>query len=251
MSTIQSVDRTFEILEILASEPRGLHIADLVQRTYMNKSTIHRILKTLSEWGYVEQKADKSYRLGVKIVDLSRMYLNNLQLRTEALPYLEELRDKTQLTVHLGIMEDGEVIYIDKLNTSNNFRMYSKIGKRVNAHSTSLGRSMMSYMETEDIKEIVKKRGLAPATKKTLRTEEELFAELEKIKSRGYAIDDEENEDGVRCVAAPIFDYTGQIIAAVSATAFIESLPYERIPSVAESVVSCANNISRRMGYNI
>ncbi|MDF2523633.1 MAG: transcriptional regulator, IclR family, partial [Clostridiales bacterium] len=200
MSTIQSVDRTFEILEILASEPRGLHITDLVQRTCLNKSTIHRILKTLSQWGYVEQKSDKSYRLGVKIVDLSRMYLNNLQLRTEALPYLEELRDKTQFTVHLGIMDDGEVIYIDKLNSLNNFRMYSKIGKRVNAHSTSLGRCMMSYIEKDYVKNIIEKRGLIPVTKKTLITEDELFKELEKIRDRGYAIDDEENEVGVRCV---------------------------------------------------
>ena len=127
--------------------------------------------------------------------------------------------------------------------------MYSQIGKRAYVHSTSLGRAMLSCMSDKQVEEILHAKGMPAITERTCTNVNELLKQLDVIRERGYAVDDEENEIGMRCVAAPILDYRGDVIAAVSATGFLEMIPYERIEAVAEHVKACAAGISRSMGY--
>lgn len=247
--TVQSIDRALDILEMLGDHPQGIQVKDLSSGLGLNKSTVSRMLSTLAERGYVLKAKDNSYRLGMRLVDLCSVYLNSLQLKTEALPFLEALRDQTGLIVHLGALDDKEVVYLDKISSFTNIRMYSQIGKRAFIHSTSLGRAMLSGMSNSQAEGILRAKGMPAVTEKTCTKVEELLEQLDVIRERGYAVDDEENETGMRCVAAPILDYRGDVIAAVSATGFLEMVPYERIESIAGCVKTCAAGISRSMGY--
>lgn len=248
-TTVQSIDRAFEILEALGNRPEGMLVKDLSATLGLNKSTVSRILATLAEHGYVAKNKNNYYRLGMRMVDLCSLYLNSLQLKTEALPFLEELRNQTGLIVHLGTMSENEVVYLEKISSFNNIRMYSQIGKRAYMHNTGLGKVMLSCLREKDVEEIIKDKGMPAVTEKTCTDINELLKELAVIRSRGYAIDEQENEMGIRCVAAPIYDYRGNVIAAVSATGFLDMFPEERIEMVAGCVKRCATNISRSMGH--
>ena len=248
-TTIQSLERALDILEMLGSHPQGVQVKDLSKELLLNKSTVSRMLYTLGERGYVQKKEDGSYRLGIRLVELCSLHLNSLQLKTEALPSMERLRNQTGLIIHLGALDDGEVVYLEKMTSFTNIRMYSQIGKRAYIHSTGLGRAILSAMSNKEVLQILKEKGMPAVTEKTCVDEEEMLRQLDEIRSRGYAIDDEENEIGMRCVAAPIFDYRGKVIAAVSATGFLEMLPYEKIEDTSKYVTECADSISKAMGY--
>jgi len=246
---VQSVDRALDILEVLGKSEQGVRVKDLCDTLDMNKSTISRMLNTLAQRGYVEKMPNDAFRIGMRIVELSSVHLNSLQLKTEALPFMEDLKNRTGLIIHLGIMEDMEVVYLEKLSAYNNLRMYSQIGRRVYAHCTGLGKSMMAFMSEAEVRKILDTKGMPAVTEKTTTDEKKLFQKLDMIRKKGYALDEEENELGVRCVAAPVFDYRGNVIAAVSATGFIDSFPLDRVDTVAADVTDCTGKISKAMGY--
>lgn len=250
-TTIQSIDRAFEIMETLSMESRGMSIKELSERLTLNKSTVHRILATLIAWGYVEKNnEDKRYKLGPKIINLGSVYLNNIELKTEALPYLHNLKERTGQVVHLAIIENGDVVYLDKIDIVSNIRMYSKIGKRAMCHNTGLGKAMMAYMPDREVDKILREKGMPKVMENTITDPKVLKEELALTKSRGWAIDDEENELGIRCVAVPVFDYTGNVIAAISSTGPLDLYTYEYLEDkVVGLVKDAAYEISKRMGY--
>ncbi len=251
-NTVQSLDRALEILETLAVEGRGLGVTELSQRVGLHKSTVHRMLATFAEWGYVEKNSeDDRYRLGMKVIDIGSIYLNNIELKTEALPYLRELREKSQQPVHLARLEEGQVIYIEKVDVINSIRMYSQIGRRVPVHCTALGKAMAAHLGVGEIEEIIRDRGLVRVTEKTIVDRERFLEELKLTRQRGYALDDEENEAGIRCVAAPIMDYRGKVIAAISTSGPVEAFTYEVIEELKKHVMATARKISARMGYMV
>lgn len=248
--TVQSLDRALDILEALGEWGEGRQVRDLCEELSLNKSTVSRMLNTLAQRGYVEKLKDGSYRLGVRIVELSSVHLNSLQLKTEALRFMEELKVKTGLIIHLGVLSDMEVVYLEKLSSYTNLRMYSQIGKRAYAHCTGLGKSMMAFMDHREVEKIIRTKGLPAITKYTITNADELYKKLDMIRENGYSIDEEENEENIRCVAAPIFDYTGNVIAAVSATGFKDVFTEDKINNVINEVMHCTESISRAMGYN-
>lgn len=250
-NTIQSIDRAFEIMETLSMEARGMSIKELSERLTLNKSTVHRILATLIAWGYVEKNAeDKRYKLGPKIINLGSVYLNNIELKTEALPYLHNLKERTGQVVHLAIIENGDVVYLDKIDIVSNIRMYSKIGKRAMCHNTGLGKAMMAFMPEREVDKILKEKGMPKVMERTITDPKALKDQLNVIRQRGWAIDDEENELGIRCAAAPVFDYTGNVIAAISSTGPLDLYTYEFLDEkIADLVKEAAYQISKRMGY--
>lgn len=249
--TIQSVDRAFEILETLAMEPSGFSIKVLSEKLMLNKSTVHRILSTLMAWGYVEKNLEtKRYKIGPKIINLGSIYLNNIELKTEALPHLHRLKEQTGQVAHLAIIENGDVVYLDKIEVVNTLRMYSKIGKRALCHNTGLGKAMMAFMPSEDVEWILTEKGLPQITEKTITDPKILRDQLAAIRQSGWAMDNEENELGIRCAAAPVFDYTGHVIAAISSTGPLSIYTQEHLEeTVSIWVKEAADAISRRMGY--
>jgi DNA-binding IclR family transcriptional regulator len=185
----------------------------------------------------------------MKVMALSSHYLNGLELKTVALPFLERLQQQTKVFVHLGILDGNEIVYLEKIGPYTHFSMYSQIGKRAPLYSTALGKAVFSNLDKGHRAEILKKITYEPITEHTVRNEVEFLEEIAITKQRGYAIDEQENELEMRCVAVPIFDFTGRVIAAVSASGYVNSFPQEKILQFGNYVTECAKSISMQMGY--
>jgi IclR family KDG regulon transcriptional repressor len=247
--SVQSIDRAFDIIELLSKEPRSITMTEIGRRLNLHKSTVHRLLSSLRERGYIEQDSETgNYKLGLGFVELASLYLNNLELKTEASPFLNQLTKMTGQTSFLAIMDAQEIVYIDKVESYNSLRRYTIIGKRRPMHATSLGKAMLSGMADKEIEDLYPDRELTVLTKKTISTFDDLMAEVRQIRARGWAKDDQENEKGTRCVGAPIFDYRDRVIAAVSLAWDINTHPDNTWDEYAKHVVKCSIDISAKMG---
>lgn len=248
---VQVLDRAFNILELLSTEKNGLGITDISTILNLNKSTVHRIVSSLCEHGYAEKTAGSNYKIGIKIVQLSSFYLNNIELNTEAKPYLTELANKLKLPVHLGILDGLDVVYIDKVDVINNIRLYSQIGKRIEVHCSALGKTILSSMSNNDISYLLKEYKFNQYTEKTIKTVDELIDNLNEAKTKGYAVDDEEHDLEIRCIASSIYDYRNKAIAAISVSGSLSTLPNCNDDSMGNLVIETAKNISKKLGYDI
>lgn len=249
--TVQSVDRAFDILEILATEKGGMGVTEIARRIGLHKSTVHRLLTSMASRGYIEKdETTGTYRLGLKLVELCSLYLNSLELKTEAQPYLRKLAALTAQPVHLAILDRHEAVYIDKIESFNTIRMYSAIGKRVPLYCTAVGKVLLMDKEDDEIRALFQEIQLVPRTANTITDVEKLISELDIVRQRGWAVDNEEHEEGIRCIAGPIYDYRGEIIAAVSTSGLKTIISPERDDEIAKYVVETAREISKRMGYS-
>lgn len=247
---VQSLDRALAILEELSRHESGLGVTDIGSILGLHKSTVHRLLYTLMVRGYVEKDIEtEKYRLGLKVVELGQIRLENTEIRAEARPYLVKLMEQTNETVHLCILENGEVVYIDKVESSNTVRMYSRIGRRAPMHCTGVGKAIAAFLGEEEVRRIVREKGLPRKTDTTITELDELLKHFEIIRKQGYAIDDEEHDYGIRCVAAPVRDYKGDVIASISVSGPSMRITKERINDLAAKVIETALNISKRLAY--
>ncbi len=252
---VQTIERTSLILDILGQSPQGLSIGQLSEKTGLPKGTTHRLLTSLAYFDHVRQDArTKNYHLGFKLVELGNLLLSQLDLRTEAHPYLIELAERTNETVHMVILDRGEVLYVDKVDAGQNaggLRMASMLGSRIPTHCSAAGKVMLAFLPEERVIEIVSDKGLPRRTENTITDFDELKAHLQHIREQGYALDDEENEKGIKCIGAPIRDQGGQVIAAISI-----SVPGIRVrtdtllTTYKDQVVETAMKISNKLGYS-
>jgi IclR family transcriptional regulator, KDG regulon repressor len=246
---VQSVERAFDILEILSHENSGLPLTEVSRRLNLHKSTVYRLLATLGHRGYVEKVADTgSYKLGLEFIGLSSLYLNNLDLKVESHPYLMRLSQETGKTVFLAILQGCEVVYIDKVETFSSLRKYSIIGQRNPVYCTALGKSFLMTMEDAEIRELLATTIFEKRTEATAGNIETLLARVDEGRTCGWVLDDLEIEDDVRCVAAPILDYSNKAIAAVSVSWDINAHPETDVELTAQRVSAATKAISRRMG---
>jgi DNA-binding IclR family transcriptional regulator len=176
--------------------------------------------------------------------------LNQIELKTEALPYLRELTQNVGRVCHMGILSQGEVVYIEKIEPMTSIRMFSGIGKRVPVHSTSLGKALLMDKSEGEILDILKEKGMPKFTDNTITRDQEFLKEMKKTKARGYAIDNGENEPGIYCVAAPIRDYRNKVVAAISTTGRDGSFVHEPESGMIKAVKQTAAEISKKMGYS-
>ena len=246
---VQSLDRAFDILELLSREQHGLNLTEIGNRLDLHKSTVYRLLQALKERGYIQKSPRGSYRLGMEFIELSSLFLNNLELKTEAQPVLRELSSVSGNTVFLATLQENEVVYIDKMETHNSLRKYSIIGQRAPLYCTALGKSMLTGMREDQIRKLYGGVELKAFTDRTITNVEALVADIEKIRRRGWSVDDEEYEEGLRCIGAPIRDYRKEVIAAVSTSGYASVITRERVEEIAAHVVRAARDISQRMGY--
>ncbi len=248
--SIQSIFRALDILEVLATQKNGLGITAIAKMTDLSKSTAHRIAATLAERGYVEHEAvSGSYRLGLKYIEIASYYINSLELQTEARPFLWELTSQLGLTTHLGILDAHEVVYVEKLDVFPSVRLYSQIGFRVPAYCSSLGKCLLSGLSSNDLEAVMFNCIYEQFTDRTITNLNDLKKQLRQVRVQGWAIDDEEHDTGHRCVGAPIFDYRGDVVAAVSASGSVANINDDRLPQIVEKVRASAMQISQRMGY--
>lgn len=246
---VQVLDRALDIAELLSREQRGLGLTDIARRLRLNKSTVHRLLQSLKGRGYIEKTPEGGYRLGMEWIELSSVHLNNLELKTEAQPLLRELADLVKNTVFLATLQDDEVVYIDKAETHTSLRKYSIIGRRAPLYCTALGKAMLTGRPDNEIRDVFGRRRLKGYTPRTLTDVTRLSTEVARSRERGWSIDDEEYEKGIRCIGAPIRDYRSQVIGAISTSGSVAMIPRKKVSEIAGHVKKAALEISRRMGY--
>jgi len=249
---IQVIDRAFDILEILAFEKDGLGVTEIGNRLGLHKSTVHRILSTMVRRGYIEKTRNRGlYKVGLKLVEVSSVYLNSVELKTEARPHLTALMLKLGQPVHLATLDGCEVVYIDKVELVNSIRLYSQIGRRVPCYCSALGKCLLSGLADVEVEIRLSQMDYVEHTKHTITNKDELFKQIVEARKNGWAIDDEEHELGVRCVAAPIYDYRGKIVAAVSISASTEVFTMDRVEEFVQNVKKAAKEISLRLGSGV
>jgi len=247
---MKSLKKAIEVLETLAKSENGMGITQLSKKMNLPKSSIHQILSTFKDARFVEQNPeDKKYRLGLRIFELGNIFQSQLQLRKIAHPYLYDLSRKTNETAYLVILEGSKIVYIDCVESTARLRAHPLFGIRVPLHCTSLGKAIMAFLSEEKVDEIIRKEGLERFTDNTITDPHLLKQELEKIRKRGYAIDNAEHEEGICCVGAPLWNYRGEVFGAISVSGPCQRFDSRRIPSMARLVVKAAEEISRRMGY--
>jgi DNA-binding IclR family transcriptional regulator len=245
-----AVERALGILEQIAHSSAGLTNSELSRRLEIPKSSASYILRTLERRGYLHRDAESGkYRLGLKILVLSRGVLTGLDIRKLALPFLEQLVERTHLTCHLAILDAGEAVYIEKVDAPGFIKMDTWVGRRMYVHSTSVGKSLVAWLPREEIETLLRERGMPKRTPKTITVAARYLKELEKVRTQGYAVDDEENSPGARCVGAPVFDNPGHVVAAVGLSGTAGQVTPDNTPKIAEMVKETSRKISRQLGF--
>jgi len=251
---VQTIERASSLLDILGENSQGIALGELSAKIKLPKGTTHRLLSSLSYFGFVRQDPKtRNYFLGLKLVELGQVLLNQLDLRKEAEPFLRDLAERTKETVHLVILDRNEIVYIDKVEADQNqsgLRMASRVGLRNPAHSCAVGKVLLSYLSVEEVDRVIKEKGLAKRTENTITDPIQLMEHLKVVRAQGYAIDDEENEKGVRCVATPIFNEAGKAVAAISISTPVFLVTKKIVQDVLKKeVMETALKISQRLGF--
>lgn len=246
--TIAVIDRALDVLETLADGATPLGVTEIARRVGATKSAAYRILANLERRGYVSKDAATTrYSLGTRLAYLGQRSLGTFDLRGIARPVLEDLHRRFSETVNLGVLEGGEVVYIDMIESNHGLRMAARVGARDFVHSTSLGKAILAFQPSE----VIHRRLAGPlprCTERTITDPDALRAELVRVRDRGYAEDHAENELGARCIGAPIFDHSGAVIAAISVSSPESRLDDTRAANVATAVTSSAQDITDRIG---
>lgn len=248
---IQSVERAIRILQCFSLKENQLGVTDLSRRLGLNKSTVFGILTTLEHFKLVEKVPEiRCYKLGIKLLELGNLVFNQLDIRQIARPYIDAMVEKYSETMHLAILDGQDVVYVDKVDSDRSIRMNSEVGKRRPAYCTGVGKVILAYLSNEVWKECVPSV-LTEFTPNTITKLDDLEKEMERIRRNGYSEDNEEIEQGLSCVAVPIFDNDNQVIAAISLSAPTVRMPKEKAQLVAGELMQKAAEISQKMGGGI
>ncbi|NLH83488.1 MAG: IclR family transcriptional regulator [Phyllobacteriaceae bacterium] len=245
---IQSVGRALSILEQF-QDSRTLGVTTIANRVGIHKSTCFGLIHTLQLLGYIQQDAETGqYCLGLKAFELGQSYISNLDLRTLVRPFLTGLMERLSETVHLVVVEGHRAVYIDKVETMSAMTISSRIGCEAPLHCTGVGKGLLAFMPEEE-RAAVLSTDLKAYTEFTITDPVALDRHLAEIRALGYAVDDQEREIGLRCVAAPIFNARGQVVAAISVSGPSTRVTQSKAVELAETIVEVTREISRKLGY--
>jgi DNA-binding IclR family transcriptional regulator len=245
-----AVERALGILEALAPESEGLTNAEISRKLQIPKSSASYILRTLETQGYLNRNPETGkYRIGLKVLSLSRGALTGIDVREVALPIMRHLMEKTNLTCHLAILDGPDAVYIEKVEPQGFIRMDTWVGRRMRVHATSVGKALVAHIPQERLEQILGERGMEKRTARTITTPSRLLKDLEKVRQQGYAVDDEENNLGARCLGAPIFNQDGAIEASLGLSGTINQVNTQTMPRIVEALKDAARHISMGMGY--
>lgn len=248
--TIASVQKALDILNCFEGSRSELGNAEIAKLVNLPVGTVSGLVYTLRVNHYLDQNpANRKYRLGLKLAERASMLLNQLDLRQIAGPHLERLREWCGESVNLAIVDEQEVVYIERYFGKHALGIRSELGKRTPIHSTALGKAITAYLPPSEIRAYLDQAKFFPVTRYTITDAERFQAELERVRKNGYSIDEEENEMGGRCIAAPIFDHDCRPVAAISVSVPIQRLPREKIPELSLKIKETAQAISQRLGY--
>jgi len=246
--SVPAIHRTLDIIETLV-ERRALTVSDISRQFNIPKSSAYAILQTLKSRGYVEKDAEDRYSLSFRLFSLGATLVDNLDVRTEVHSLLEELTRKAGITGHIAIRDGGHVVYIDKVEVMDAVRVTTWVGKRMPLHSTSIGKAILAFLPEKDLDRILSEYPLKRFTPKTITNPELLKEQLAKIRAQGFASCNEENEIDVRSVAAPIFNGTQRVVAAVNLGASTLQMRGKDVPRLGALISSYAMKMSAQLGY--
>jgi len=249
---IQAVSHALDLLEQFHDEVDELGVTELSKRLKLHKNNVFRLLATLESRNYIEQnKVTENYRLGLKTLELGQTFIKQMGLLRQSRPVLEALVKECNETTYVAILKEAHIVYLDVVETDLTVRVVPRVGARLPAYCTAAGKVQMAYMTDEELENYLPTKEMKRYTPRTVTDREELKQHLKLIAEQGYAIDDEEMDVGVKCVGAPIRDYTRRIIGAVSISGpsmrfTDERLEKELIPLVVRS----GEEISHKLGYH-
>jgi IclR family KDG regulon transcriptional repressor len=251
--TVKALVKALRILECLAEDENpSATLTELSRRLHLHVSTVHRLMVNLVRQGFVEtDPSTGGYRLSFRMLRMGLKVLDRLDFRQVALPLLRELNQKTQETVHLAILQGHQAVSIDKLGSPQPVALDAKLGSTIPLYCTGVGKSLLAVQREEVQGEILHALGLERHTPHTITGLTALRKELARIREQGYAIDNEEVVLGLRCVAAPIFNHQGQVLAAFSVAGPASRVTPERVPELAKLVCETAREISFRLGHRV
>ena len=243
MAEIQSLARGLKILEILSYADQ-VSITELAERLNVDKASASRLVQTLAKYGYAEKDTDtQRYRLGPKIVQVSQRMLSRMPLRDIAKPYLRELVTATNECAHLAIPAQGQALYIEQVESPATLRVNAEVGHMAPLHCTALGKALLAFGDLPIPNQ------LEQYTPRTITDPELLQMHLEQVRRQGYAIDDEEYDPGVRCLAAPVYNLNGEMIGAIGISGPSNRVTLEAIPELAAKVTQVAQNLSDHLSF--
>jgi len=245
-----SLQRAFDILDLFSHSTPELGITEIAQRLELHKSTASGLIYSLEQGGYLDQNSEnRKFRLGLKFLERSTVLLGQIEIREVARPFLFELRDWSQESINLGIHDQSEVVYIERYVSEQGLGYHNVVGKLAPVHTTALGKAILSELPIEDAEQILRSYTFESKTDYTLTTVKAVLKDLVVSKKRGFALDDQENGLGGRCVAAPIFNHLAQPIAAVSISVPLARIPKNKISYYGDKVKDSAHEISLLLGY--
>ncbi|MFQ5926304.1 MAG: IclR family transcriptional regulator, partial [Terriglobia bacterium] len=235
-----AVERALCMLEAIAQRD-GMTNSELSRRLEIPKSSASYLLRTLERRGYLRrEQGTGKYHLGLKVLMLSAGALTELDIREVALPALRQLVERSQLTAHLAVLDHGQAVYVAKVDAPGFIKMDTWVGRRMAIHATSVGKALVAHLPKEEVEAFIQEHGLPKRTGKTITSYARFLRELERVRTQGYAVDDEENSPGARCVAAPIFNSLGKVEASVGVSGTSGQIDKRHLPRIAELVKETA-----------
>lgn len=246
--SVPAVERTLAIFEILSQARLGLTLSELARRVQVPKSSLHCVLLTLERTGYVHRnRRTGRYLLALKLFSIANAALSGLKLREVAEPFLRALMDETQLTIHLAILERSEAVLVEKVEPPGMIRLATWVGKRMDVHCTAVGKALAASLTDEQLHAVIHERPLLRHNDNTIVSIVKLKKELARVKQMGYAVDDEEEEIGLRCIGAPIMEGTGRAVAAISIGGTTGQITESNVARLAERVRQTASGIAEAL----
>jgi len=245
----QVIDRVVDILEAFEWLGPQLGVSELSRALKLKKATTHRLLATLRRRDIVAQDPNtRRYHLGMRLWQLGMLALSQVDWIDRARPYLRRLRDETGETTHLAVLDDGEVMYIDKVESEHSLRMPSQVGRRLPAHCTGVGKALLADLTPAQLAEVIDKHGMPSYTPHTITERHDLVADLAKVRELGYSVDNEEIEPGLRCIGAAIRRHDGEVIGAISIAGPSSRVRVEDVEAMGALVSGAAREISTALG---
>ena len=246
---VQVLDRSFQILDALSSAKDTLSPAELAGDLRLHKSTIHRLLVVLEGQRFIRRTADGKYGLGTKLIEMGSRAMEQLDLSEHAVPFLRRLVEETGETAHISVLSGTEMMSIANVPGKWTLTMPSTVGRRTQMYCTSVGKAFLAFLPDDRLDALVQRLQFTPHTRRTITSASALAIELARIRRRGYAVDNEEVEDGLRCIGAPVRDYTGEVIASLGIAGPVFRVQKSRIVALSRAVMKAADSLSADLGY--